>query len=82
MNLAANVETLLPNTLDANPIENKKHLKLIILTIRSLATKGLTFRGYKDDDVNFNATLETCVEASGEHFALHKKRVLGAYHPK
>ena len=59
-----NVETHLSSTLDTIKIENTKCLKLIMLTVRLIATQGLEFRGYKDDDSNFDDTLETCAEAS------------------
>ena len=71
-----NVEALLSRTLDTNQIENKKWLKLIMLTVRLLATQGLEFRDHKDDDSNLNATIKTCVEDSGENFVLHKKEYL------
>ena len=83
VSLTTNVETRLSSTLNTNQIENAKHLKLIMLTVRLLATQFIAFRGHKDDDSNFNATLETCVEASGENVSLHEKKdVLGACHPK
>ena len=78
VNSTANVETYLSSTLDTNQIEKTKYLKLIMQTVGLLATQGLAFRGHKDDDSNFNATLEAFVEASREKFALHKKIVLGA----
>ena len=69
----ANVETHLSSTFYTNQIENTKHLKLIILTVRLLSTQGLAFRVHKEDDRKFNAALEMCVEAAGENFALNEK---------
>ena len=47
LNSTANVETLLSSTLDVNQIENRKCLKLIMLSVRLLVMQGLELQGEK-----------------------------------
>ena len=76
MNSTESFEIFLSSALDTNQIENRQYLKLIMLTIRLLETQGLAFWDHKEDDINSNATIETCAEDRGEKLHCTKKRVL------
>ena len=60
--------------LNADQVENNKHLKLVMMTVRLLSKQGLAFRGKTDDDSNFNNVLDALIEVAGENVICKKIR--------
>ena len=64
VNSTVNVENHLSSALANYQIYNRKGLKLIMSTLKSLAVQGLEFRGGTEDYSNFNTAIKTLVDGS------------------
>ena len=58
----------------ADQENNRKYLRLVILTIRVLAKHGMSFQGKTPDSSNFMAMLESHMDATEKYHKMHKTK--------
>ena len=70
-----NIGTRISSSLNDNKIDNREHIKLILLTLRLSSQQELDFHEKTDKGSNFASTLETLIEDMDKSYGSHKNKL-------